>query len=407
VPASLMDFSYTICSGSRTTGAEDEDWLSYLDLDDSELHLQIDEVSSTQLLNTLETSESLDRDFILPGLDLDDQPHGSPVVPIPDTCRTEASLSKRDRAHSINRASLNSSALDRPPRKKTRKARFTSSQNDVLETWLTCHISYPYTQKKEKEDLAAATGLTVGQIQTWFARTRNRKLRPQINDLLHPSEAEGASETNVLTRRPHDSGNISPATQSRGGSSARFSIGPRLSSLLAVAPASPQLGFSDKEFDSGVWECQRQDSASVHRYWESSAPNEACKVNWWLGTLPDRMVDYQLDCVPEGNYFSYSTETSNSIGSVNPSSTLVECRAVVSTLRRSKSILNLRSAYQCSPVSIRDRDYMSQVPVWAPTTSYPTNRVVGGAGTCRLPQQRPAVRQGLHTLSAGDVDGEC
>lgn len=353
-----MDISGTIGSGSRTTEAEDEDWLSYLNLDNNELHLDFDQFPIPYSPNQLEPCQSSEGDFILPAVDLTHQPHSNSGRPIQDMCLADSSISKRDRTSSVNGASPISRTSDQPPRKKARKFRFTTSQNDVLETWLACHILYPYPQKNEKEDLAAATGLTVAQIQTWFARTRQRKLRRQNDDLLHPSEAFRALEANRLTAGQPNSGIIQSASRSRGGSSARLSVGPGLSSL-AVAPASPQLDISDKEFDSSTWELQRQDSVSVHSYWEPSALNRASKVNWWLDTLPERTADYHSYRALVGEQSPSSTEILQSIGSTNPSSSILERTAASFMLLPPTSMSNLPSAYQCLPVPPRGRDYMS------------------------------------------------
>ena len=203
----------------------------------------------------------------------------------------------------------------------------------------------------------------------------------------------GAPETNVLTTKAHDSGYVRPATKSGGGSSARLSVGPGLSSLLAVAPASPQLDLSDKEVDSSVWKRRCQDSASPQldfsdkevdsSVWERRCQDSAraCKLNWWLDTLPERPTDYQWDCPPVLDHVSYSTETSRSVESVNPSPSPLERKAAFSKLQSVESgkpspsphecksafskllpptfIFKSRSAYRGSPVSVRDRDYMS------------------------------------------------
>jgi len=44
--------------------------------------------------------------------------------------------------------------------------------------WLQSHLSDPYPQENDKAILAAASGLTVRQVEAWFSRTRRRKLPP-------------------------------------------------------------------------------------------------------------------------------------------------------------------------------------------------------------------------------------
>ena len=54
--------------------------------------------------------------------------------------------------------------------------RLSKKQTGVLESWLSDNIFNPYPEKTEKTRLAKATGLFVRQVQSWFSRTRQRKL---------------------------------------------------------------------------------------------------------------------------------------------------------------------------------------------------------------------------------------
>lgn len=175
-----MDISHTIHYG--TPG--DDDWFDYLNLDVAEAPSLLEGISCPDFMTGLDHLDSSGGNFILETLDSTSPPNEVPLTSIHDAFRIEHSLSKRDRAPSFREGGLTSSSPGKPLKKKARKTRFTGTQTDVLQTWLACHMSYPYPQRKEIEDLAEATGLTVGQIQAWFARTRQRKLRP---DKSHPN----------------------------------------------------------------------------------------------------------------------------------------------------------------------------------------------------------------------------
>src|SRR6266536_1737649 len=55
-------------------------------------------------------------------------------------------------------------------RKRKRRARFSSSQVCILSSWLQEHLSNPYPEDGDKTALSRATGLTVRQVEAWFAR---------------------------------------------------------------------------------------------------------------------------------------------------------------------------------------------------------------------------------------------
>jgi hypothetical protein len=60
--------------------------------------------------------------------------------------------------------------------KKPRSSRFRKGQQQILEEWLLRNMSYPYPQEQDKVSLSSCTGLSVRQVETWFSRTRQRKL---------------------------------------------------------------------------------------------------------------------------------------------------------------------------------------------------------------------------------------
>ena len=78
-------------------------------------------------------------------------------------------------------------------RQEVRKAREVA--NNILKTWLLQHAVNPYPTQDQKTQLAEATGLTVPQINTWFANGRRRILRPIQGGAL--SQKKGPMEVPV------------------------------------------------------------------------------------------------------------------------------------------------------------------------------------------------------------------
>jgi hypothetical protein len=74
------------------------------------------------------------------------------------------------------------------------------------------NLSYPFPQQKDKVALASSTGLSVRQVETWFSRTRQRKLtRADISGLISktledpaqkvlPNEDDEVVKVNQVTR---------------------------------------------------------------------------------------------------------------------------------------------------------------------------------------------------------------
>ena len=102
-------------------------------------------------------------------------------------CASNGKRSRPESSKSSNKLSLKSSSS--APRKKSR---FCQRQTDLLEQWLSHNLDNPFPDKLTKKSLAQATGLTIRQIERWFARTRQRKLKrlqPQEVCSGHDQEA--------------------------------------------------------------------------------------------------------------------------------------------------------------------------------------------------------------------------
>lgn len=57
---------------------------------------------------------------------------------------------------------------------KTRKGHFKKSVTKTLEDWMTAHLDKPIPSAIEKAQLVERTGLSVQQVESWFARARRR-----------------------------------------------------------------------------------------------------------------------------------------------------------------------------------------------------------------------------------------
>jgi hypothetical protein len=67
--------------------------------------------------------------------------------------------------------------------KRRRSSRFPIGVVDILQAWLVQHLSNPYPSPEQAQQLAQDTGLTLSQIEKWFANARSRRV-PAIRDLL-------------------------------------------------------------------------------------------------------------------------------------------------------------------------------------------------------------------------------
>ncbi|KAI0468311.1 hypothetical protein F4859DRAFT_211223 [Xylaria cf. heliscus] len=81
------------------------------------------------------------------------------------------------------------------PTNKPRRVFINDHQKAILNGWITENPE-PYPSKQDKANLASSTGLTLKQISSWFARTRQRKLNrihvagPSINTENSSSSAK-------------------------------------------------------------------------------------------------------------------------------------------------------------------------------------------------------------------------
>lgn len=64
------------------------------------------------------------------------------------------------------------------------RIRISDSQKRILVQWISSHDN-PYPTKQDKVQLSQQTGLDLGQISSWFTRTRQRKL-PRIDSRIGP-----------------------------------------------------------------------------------------------------------------------------------------------------------------------------------------------------------------------------
>ena len=103
---------------------------------------------------------------------------GVPPMTVPSDTTESQDLSNSflDSELSDNIDSHQTVGLSIPPQgSKHRRRRFTTSQNQCLNSWLQSHRQPYYPKPEDKRILAARTGLTERQIQTWFNNERNRK----------------------------------------------------------------------------------------------------------------------------------------------------------------------------------------------------------------------------------------
>ncbi|KAI8628532.1 hypothetical protein F5Y19DRAFT_486179 [Xylariaceae sp. FL1651] len=80
---------------------------------------------------------------------------------------------------------------------KTRRFRLNKSQSRILEEWVFDHNN-PYPTKRDKEELSKQIGLDISQINSWFSRTRQRRLQrisyPILRSVTVSRQIEGHRE---------------------------------------------------------------------------------------------------------------------------------------------------------------------------------------------------------------------
>jgi hypothetical protein len=57
--------------------------------------------------------------------------------------------------------------------------KYDKNSTDALVNWLQQHQSHPYATKKEKEELALKTSLSIKQITTWLINARQKILNDE------------------------------------------------------------------------------------------------------------------------------------------------------------------------------------------------------------------------------------
>lgn len=67
-------------------------------------------------------------------------------------------------------------------RKIAKKENFKSEVISILNQWMMNHLSYPYPNKSDCEQITALTGLSAKQIRVWCTNTRKRRLNVTRND---------------------------------------------------------------------------------------------------------------------------------------------------------------------------------------------------------------------------------
>lgn len=150
--------------------------------------------------------------------------------------------------------------------RSTRSRRLPKDQTDILDNWLSDHLSYPYPTESEKLKLVAATGMTKKQIQDWFARTRQRKLPPP----------DVASESDPNTETP------TPAGQSS----------------LEVTPASPNASEVDLQSEGYLSDVEKLDhQLELLDTSQNLGDHPGSKLEWWLQTLPTPVEGWHRKCL--------------------------------------------------------------------------------------------------------------
>ena len=59
---------------------------------------------------------------------------------------------------------------------KTRRIAYTESHREVMDAWMSAHVSEPYLSADERKDLAEQTGLSEKQVANYASDYRRRKL---------------------------------------------------------------------------------------------------------------------------------------------------------------------------------------------------------------------------------------
>lgn len=178
------------------------------------------------------------------------------------------------------------------------RTRFTSEQTRILQTWLSNHMNDPYPERTVQIQLASATRLNVKQVQSWFARARQRWLQKQVDSTSTRNEFE--LEDLVLENTEHQRGPRPDETSQEQERSESPSLGPQHSSLL-VAATSPEMSNSVasklSDFEAGSTGEQPGTPLSASPNPFNYGPSffasiRLTKIHWWFGTLPSSLEQY-------------------------------------------------------------------------------------------------------------------
>ncbi|EXJ60145.1 hypothetical protein A1O7_04297 [Cladophialophora yegresii CBS 114405] len=101
-----------------------------------------------------------------------------PGNPTPElwSAEPQAPLLHRKRTRPCSTTSHDTDSPKRKVKVVGKKSAFTQFQTEVLEDWLSRNLADPFPSPEIKASLANSTGLSVRQVERWFARTRQRKL---------------------------------------------------------------------------------------------------------------------------------------------------------------------------------------------------------------------------------------
>jgi hypothetical protein len=86
--------------------------------------------------------------------------------------------------------------------RKIRHVKFLEDQIRPLYTWLENHLSDPFPEAEDKIKLSSASGLSIPQIESWFARTRRRKLSRIELPSNNPQISQADEDCGVQSQTP-------------------------------------------------------------------------------------------------------------------------------------------------------------------------------------------------------------
>lgn len=123
------------------------------------------------------------------------------------TLRAQAALAAQASARAAQAATA-AQAETRPAKKarhdaaKPEPRRHGTACIDTLREWLNTNVRSPYPTKQQREQLAAATEMTVMQVGTWLTRERSRVWRPAVRRTFLSHGPGAADQLQVRPRRP-------------------------------------------------------------------------------------------------------------------------------------------------------------------------------------------------------------